>query len=243
MFQWRPIVVMCLSVWPAVSWANTEPASAPAAAAQPAAPAQQGVPPDWKPIEIELPRPLFVGTPRDLWTPNLEPPILTTREPVYAPKGVANLAEGASVTASQLRPLIGNLEQITDGEKEGSDGYFVEMASGLQYAQLDLGAPLDIFALVVWHFHMEPRVYFDVIVRVADDPDFITNVRTLFNNDHDNSAGLGVGKDKEYIETYEGKLIPVHGVRARYVRLYSRGNTSNELNHYIEVAVYGKPVE
>jgi hypothetical protein len=31
-------------------------------------------------------------------------------------------------------------------------------------------------------------------VQTADDPDFITNVRTLFNNDIDNSLGLGVGK-------------------------------------------------
>jgi len=117
------------------------------------------------------------------------------------------------------------------------------MATGLQYVQLDLGEMRELFALAVWHFHMEPRVYFDVVVRVAEDPDFITNVRTLFNNDHDNSAGFGVGKEKEYIETYECKLMPVQDVRARYVRLYSRGNTSNELNHYIEVEVYGKTAE
>jgi len=46
-----------------------------------------------------------------------------------------------------------------------------------------------------------------------------------------------------YTETNEGKLIDTKGVRARYVRLHSRGNTSNDLNHYIEVAVYGKPAE
>jgi hypothetical protein len=55
------------------------------------------------------------------------------------------------------------------------------------------------------------------------------------------SAGLGLGKDLEYIENYLGKLIDAKGVRGRYVRLYSRGNTSNDLNHYIEVEVYGKP--
>jgi hypothetical protein len=32
-------------------------------------------------------------------------------------------------------------------------------------------------------------------------------------------------------------------VPARYVRLYSQGNTSDELNHYIEVEVYGRPAE
>ena len=29
--------------------------------------------------------------------------------------------------------------------------------------------------------------------------------------------------------------------QARYVRLYSNGNTANDLNHYVEVEVFGKP--
>jgi hypothetical protein len=81
-----------------------------------------------------------------------------------------------------------------------------------------------------------------VVVQVADDADFIENVRTVFNNDIDNSAGLGVGKDLHYTETNEGKLIDAKGVKARYVRLYSNGNTSDDLNRYTEVEVYGKPV-
>ena len=30
------------------------------------------------------------------------------------------------------------------------------------------------------------------------------------------------------------------GAKARYVRLYSRGSTASNQNHYTEVAVYGK---
>jgi hypothetical protein len=86
-------------------------------------------------------------------------------------------------------------------------------------------------------------VYRDVVVQVSDDKDFINGVTTLFNNDHDNTSGLGVGKDKEYIETYEGKLVDAKGVKARYVRLYSGGNTSNDMNHYVEVEVYGIPAK
>jgi len=33
------------------------------------------------------------------------------------------------------------------------------------------------------------------------------------------------------------------GARARYVRLYSRGNSANELNHYVEVEVFGRAVK
>jgi len=29
-------------------------------------------------------------------------------------------------------------------------------------------------------------------------------------------------------------------VKGRYVRLYSNGNTTNKMNHYIEVEVFGK---
>jgi hypothetical protein len=90
---------------------------------------------------------------------------------------------------------------------------------------------------------MQARVYFDVVVQLADDPDFITNVRTLFNNDIDNSTGLGVGQDMHYVETAEGKLINAKGQRARYVRLFSNGNNNNDLSHYIEVEVFGKPVK
>jgi hypothetical protein len=86
-------------------------------------------------------------------------------------------------------------------------------------------------------------VYYDIVVQVADDSDFIRNVRTLFNNDIDNSAGFGVGKDMHYVETNEGRLIDTESVKARYVRLYSNGNNANDLNHYVEVEVYGKPAE
>ena len=63
---------------------------------------------------------------------------------------------------------------------------------------------------------------------------------TLFNNDHDDSAGLGRGTDKAYIESYQGKLIPLHQTKARFIRLYSKGNTTDALNHYVEVEVFGR---
>jgi len=195
------------------------------------------------PIEIELPKPMFVGTPQDTRVPNLEKPLGKPRPPFLAPVGTKNVALGKPVTSSDEEPIIGELEMITDGDKEAADGSYVELGPFTQHVTIDLEEPHYIYAIVVWHYHKQARVYYDVVVQVADDPDFITNVRTLFNNDIDNSSGLGVGKDKHYTETNEGKLIDAKGVKARYVRLYSRGNTSNDLNHYIEVAVYGKPAE
>jgi hypothetical protein len=93
-------------------------------------------------------------------------------------------------------------------------------------------------------------VYEDVVVQISNDPAFKKEVTTIFNNDHDNSSGLGKGKDDTYIESCEGRWINPKGVEGRYVRLYSnghrRGNRSDDsmtkvaMNHYIEVEVYGK---
>jgi len=171
--------------------------------------------------------------------PYLEP-LAKSCPPFLAPVGTTNVALGKPVAGSDDEPIIGEIEMITDGDKEAADGSYVELGPFAQHVTIDLGAMHEIWAIVIWHFHKEPRVYFDVVVQVAGDPDFITNVRTLFNNDIDNSAGLGVGKDKHYVETNKSKLIYAKGVQARYVRLYSNGNNFNDLNHYIEVEVYGK---
>jgi hypothetical protein len=197
------------------------------------------------PLDIKLPRPMFEGTPQDFQVDNLEKPLGRPRPPFLAPAGTKNVALGKPVSASDEEPIIGEIEMITDGDKEAADGSYVELGPFQQHVTIDLGEKHNIYAIVVWHYHKQPRVYYDVVVQVADDPDFITNVQTVFNNDIDNSAGFGVGKDMHYTETAEGKLIDClsQGVQGRYVRLYSNGNTSNDLNHYIEVDVYGKPVE
>jgi len=197
----------------------------------------------WVPIPLVLPKPMFVGTPQNVNVPRLEKPLGKPRPPFLAPPGVVNVAFKKPVASTDDEPIIGEIDYITDGDKEAADGSYVELAPLVQHVTIDLGDVHEIWALVLWHFHKQARVYFDIVVQVADDPDFILNVRTLFNNDHDNSAGLGIGKDLHYVETAEGKLINAKGARARYVRLYSNGNSNNELNHYIEVEVYGKPAK
>ena len=124
-----------------------------------------------------------------------------------------------------------------------------------------------LYAILVWHYYSpgpadfvdmmqisdsdRPQMYQDVVVQVSNDPAFKKDVKTVFNNDHDNSSGLGKGKDDTYVETSEGRWINPKGVKGRYVRLYSRGciclfdgkpagGAWSELNHYIEVEVYGK---
>ncbi len=195
------------------------------------------------PIEIELPRNVSSELGLNIRVPNLAKPTGKSRPPLMAPPGSHNIALGKSVTSSDDFPIIGELAQVTDGVREAGFGNFVELMDGLQWVQIDLERPSELFAVVVWHEHDQPRVYYDVIVQIADDADFTQNVRTLFNNDGDDSAGLGAGPDMHYVDTYEGKLIYAGGEVARYVRLYSNNNHAEEVNRYTEVEVYGKPAE
>ncbi len=209
----------------------------------PSAPAAETTATGKSELKIVLPKPLFVGTPKNIRSANLEPVTGKAREPFLVAPDTQLLSKGKAVTSSDREPVTGDLTLVTDGDKEGVDGSYVELGPGKQWVQVDLGAAFAVEAVVVWHFHSQARVYQDVVVQLADDPDFIENVRTVFNNDHDNSSGLGAGKDKEWIETYEGRLIPAGGQAARYVRLYSNGSTASPMNHYIEVEVYGKPAK
>ena len=196
------------------------------------------------PIELDLPKAMFVGTPQNTRVANLEKPLGMPRPPFLAPLGTRNVAEGKSVTSSTKDyPIMGELEFVTDGDKEADHASYVELDAGVQHVTIDLGALHEIYAVVVWHYHRQARVYYDVVVQTAEDTDFTANVQTIFNNDTDNSSGLGIGGDKHYTETFEGRLIDAKGLAGRYVRLYTKGNTSNDLNHYVEVAVYGIPVE
>ncbi|HXE79729.1 MAG TPA: discoidin domain-containing protein [Vicinamibacterales bacterium] len=192
-------------------------------------------------LKLKLPKPMFIGTPTNIRSPNLEKITGKPRGPFYVPKGTTLLSAKKPVASSDEFPVIGELDMITDGEKSGGDGFFIELGPGPQWVQIDLGKSHPLYAILVWHYHSQPRVYRDVIVQVSDDPDFKKGVTTIFNNDHDNSSKLGAGKDKEYIEVAEGRLFDPKGVKARYVRLYSNGNTTNDLNHYVEVEVFGLP--
>ena len=190
-------------------------------------------------LRLKLPKPMFIGTPTNIKSPNLEPITGKPRPAFYVPKGTVLLSLKKPVTSSDSNPVIGDLDMINDGEKSGGDGYFIELGPGTQWVQIDLGAQHPLAAIVAWHYHSQARVYRDVVVQVSDDAAFKTGVTTIYNNDHDNSSKLGAGKDKEYIEVAEGRLFDPKGVKARYVRLYSNGNTTNDLNHYVEVEVYG----
>jgi hypothetical protein len=196
------------------------------------------------PLKLKLPAPRFVGTPQDLPAgSDVEPMSAKPRPPLMVPPNVKNLAPAAKVSCSDTNVNATALAKVTDGNKDATDSGILTLRKGTQYAQFDLGGPQELFAIVIWHAHDAPKVYRDVIVQVADDPGFTQNARTLFNNDKDNSSGRGAGTDREYFETYEGKLVEAKGAVGRVVRVYSRGSTESVLNEYTEVEIYGRPAK
>jgi len=196
-----------------------------------------------EPLKLKLPMPTLKGTPEDLpQGPGIEPPLTKPPADFIAPKGVVNVAAGKPVTSS-VAPFTGELKQVTDGDKEAFDDQAVEMKKGSQWLQVDLGAPMAIAAVAIWHDHRYVQLFRDVIVQVSDDPEFKTGVTTIYNNDTDNSSGLGIGTDKEYFETRYGRVIDGKGAKGRYLRSYTKGSNQSAINSIQEIEVYAVPAK
>jgi hypothetical protein len=199
-----------------------------------------------EPLALKLPPPTLKGTPPD--NPpkgeHIEPLDLNkTRPPFLAPAGAQNLALNKKVTASDPKPINGEALLVTDGSKDPNDDDVLELHKGVQWIQVDLEAPGRLSAIVLWLDHRYYQIIHNVVVQIADDAGFTKNVRTLFNNDRDNSTKLGAGKDKEYWETCQGKLIDAKGESARYLRVTTRGGSESGLNCYTEIEAWGLPAK
>ncbi|MCX6884055.1 MAG: discoidin domain-containing protein [Verrucomicrobia bacterium] len=193
------------------------------------------------PLELKLPSPGFKGTPKDIQLSSYVEPLSDKPRPaMLVPAGLSNLAPGKKLTSSDKNATADTLGKVIDGDKEASDQSIIFLRKGTQWVQMDLGAPKELFAIVLWHAHNSAKVYHDVVVQASDDPDFVKDVKVLYNNDQDNTSGLGVGTDREYFENFDGRLINAKGVKSQYIRFYSKGSTESSLNEYTEVEVYGR---
>jgi hypothetical protein len=196
---------------------------------------------DTVPLAIKLPAHTAKGTPEDLPTgPNIEPPPKTAPAPIQVPAGVENVALHKKVTSS-VAPYSGEVTQITDGKREPFDEDVVEFKKGTQWVQVDLEKSDAIYAIAMWHDHRVLQAFHDVVVQISDDPEFKNGVTTVYNNDTDNSSKLGVGTDREYFELEYGRIIPVKGVKGRYVRAYTKGSSLSAINCWQELEVYALP--
>ncbi|MGC3957106.1 MAG: discoidin domain-containing protein [Verrucomicrobiota bacterium] len=197
---------------------------------------------DKEALALQLPAPTLKGTPEQLPSgPNIEANSDKAPAAMQISKGAKNVALGKPATTS-VKPFSETQpEAITDGKKEAFDYDTVEMKKGTQWVQVDLGEAYKIEAIAIWHDHRYIQTMHDVIVQVSDDPEFKTGVTTLFNNDTDNSSGLGVGTDREYFERHWGRVFDGKGTKARYVRGYTKGSHLSALNCWQEIEVYAVP--
>ncbi|HEY3860763.1 MAG TPA: hypothetical protein VGO59_02655 [Verrucomicrobiae bacterium] len=198
---------------------------------------------DWVPLKLKLPAPVDAGTPKNLPPGSTVELNAKPEAPPLMPPDARNVAPGKRITSSDKNATASDLAKLADGDKEAEENGIVQLRKGLQWVQFDLNVPHEIYAVAFWHAFDTHKIFHSVAVQVADDADFTENVRTLFNNDRENSAGLGIGADRQYMESNLGKVVDAKGARARYVRLYSNGSSDSKLNEYIEVEIYGRPAK
>jgi len=125
---------------------------------------------------------------------------------------------------------------VNDGEKEGGDGYFIELA-GQAVMQIDLG-----FLRAARHLGLalsQPGARLPRRHRAGiDSKDFVKGVQTVFNNDHDNSSarrGQGQG-----VHRGGGGRSSIEGIKDATCALLERQH-DQRLNHYVEIEIYGTP--
>ncbi len=197
------------------------------------------------PLKLEYPEPgpRTFATEYDTLPAEFRVPLADAPPAVLVPRNVTNIARGKPVTPSRDYAIIGEPQNVTDGDKRLLHYFEFEPESVFPHrgahVTVDLGAEYRVYAVAWWHLFDRPTVYQDVVVQVASDPSFRDAI-TLFNNDADDSLGLGKGTDLNYIETNKGWVVGADGATGRYVRLYNRGNSRNYLAQYTEVEVYGR---
>jgi len=169
------------------------------------------------------------------------------RAPFLSVPGVELLSLKKPATCSvDMGPIIGELEQLTDGVKTCTEFDYVELDPGPQWVQVDIEEVVNIHCIAFWHYYKNPVVYKDVIVQVADDPEFTQNVRTVFNNDHDDSSKQGKGEDTAFFGRWWGEVVDTRGpdyegIAARCVRIWTNGGEADEPTKFVEVNIYGTP--
>ena len=173
--------------------------------------------------------------------PGLGEVVVIAEDPAF--KG--HLTLGASVVErpetghhSSHSPL-GQDERLFDGVIDSASPNYVSVGDHRRFIVIDLGDTYMVDGLNVWRYYRDVRQYRDVVYQLSTVSNFNSDVTTVFNNDANNSTGQGAGSDPEYRESSGGKPVYFPPVRARYLRLWSNGNTRNNGNHYTEVEVYG----
>lgn len=175
---------------------------------------------------------------------------------------LSNIAEATlftSINAALNKAVTSNgtagggaLSNVTNGNLARGDYALISTSDGPKYVQVDLADSYDIVGVNIrsdWGSDAGSYRYgHDYVVQLAADAAFTTGVTTIFNNDADNTLGLGAGEDPLYIEPADGAglHIPLETpVAARYVRYWANGHTrvngtTNAVNTPVEIQAFAK---
>ncbi|WP_164821428.1 fibronectin type III domain-containing protein [Paenibacillus koleovorans] len=171
--------------------------------------------------------------------------------PAAAASIEVNVAKGIQdVTTNGIASRNGKrLSLVTDGNRSAAEYALISTSAGAKYVQLNLGESHSITKVnIVNDYNPDaPRAGKDIVIQLSNDSTFGSGVTTIYNNDADNSSGLGAGSDSEYVEPSSGDGMTVTlgtPVNAQYVRYWANGHTRtlnnayNAVNTPIEIEVY-----
>lgn len=150
---------------------------------------------------------------------------------------LVNYAKNKVITSNGT---LSNPRYATDGVSNNQQ-QLTSIGTGLKYMTIDLGKQISLGQIKIVRNISGPRTYKDLIVQSSKTADFSSGVTTVFNNDKDNSAGLGIGLDAEYVEVAEGRTISCTTSDVRYIRVYSNGSNVDADNQFAEVEALGYP--
>ena len=119
-------------------------------------------------------------------------------------------------------PLV-NAARLSDGRWGGMDDY----AQGWTYTdplEVDLQSARWLERLVINAYRGEDRAYYGLRVDVSTD-------------DVEWSTAFDIGQAAPLESTQQWE-VPLYGAQARYLRIYTDGNTQNTNSHFDELAIY-----
>ncbi len=135
-----------------------------------------------------------------------------------------NYAKGATFTSSS-----GAVDKslITDGNKSIGSGYLNFGVGDNQYVQADLGEVKKVAEVRAYYYAQDGRYYLNPRVDISDDG---TVWKTVFTSSTSRRVENGIYGAGAIIPT----VMSVNE-KARYVRLYTSGNSINTSNHLYEL--------
>ncbi|MCK7496471.1 MAG: hypothetical protein MZW92_40375 [Comamonadaceae bacterium] len=196
-------------------------------------------------LKLTLPKPMFIGTPTNIKSANLEVVTGKSRGPFMVPAGTKLLSLKRPVDVE--RQAAGHRRARDDRRRrEGRRRRLLRRTRPLRSSGCRSTWARSTRSTPSWRgtITARPASTGTSSFQVADDKDFLKGVHDgLQQRPRQLVRAWASGKDKEYIEVAEGRLFDPKGATGRYVRMYSNGNTVNDLNHYVEIEVYGTPAK